>query len=114
MHLSSNPNSLQLPWCPFLYSLFTSLSASFSQPLLKPQHGLSCLAQDKSCLRLNSRGERSTGTKEAFIAVGSGWLQTDNGHILQFLKQISVSAACPEELDRGQQDWESYISVVVL
>lgn len=37
-----------------------------------------------------ARGGPRAWTKDTFIAVGSGWLQTDNGNILQFLKQIAV------------------------
>ena len=39
------------------------------------------------------------GTKDPFKAVGSGWLQADNGHILQLLKQITAGSL----LRRGGQ-----------
>lgn len=68
----------------------SSFSPSFSLPTLKPHHGLSRPAQDKFCLHQDGGGGRRAWTKDAFIAVGSGWLRTDNGHILQFLKQIAV------------------------
>lgn len=71
-------------------SLSMSLSYCFSLPTLKPHHGLSRPAQDKFCLHQDGGGGRRAWTKGAFIAVCSGWLRTDNGHILQFLKQIAV------------------------
>lgn len=67
-----------------------SLSPSFPLPTLKPHQGLSSPAQDKFCLHQDGGGGRRVWTKDAFIAVGSGWLRTDNGHILQLLKQIAV------------------------
>lgn len=68
----------------------SSLSLCFSLPTLKPHHGLTRPAQDKFCLHQDGGEGRRAWTKDAFIAVGSGWLQIDNGHILQLQKQIAV------------------------
>lgn len=64
-------------------------------PTLKPQRGLSRPEQDNFCLHRDGGGGGRARTKEAFIAVSSGWLRTDNGHILQLLKQIAVCSRLP-------------------
>ncbi len=82
----------RFPWCPSSPSSSpcVSLYASFFLPTLKLHHGLSRPAQDKFCLHRDGGGGRRAWTKDAFVAVSSGWLRTDNGHILQLLKQIAV------------------------
>lgn len=98
MHLSPKPNILRFPWCPFLHPPpappsphpFVCVSLCLYLSALKAHHGLSRPAQDKFCLHWDGRGEPRARTKDAFIVVGSGWLRTDNGHILQLLKQIAV------------------------
>lgn len=94
-HLSPKLNILQLPWCVPSYilsppHLSECLLLSLYLLSMNPHHGLSRPAQDKFCLHWDGGGERRAWTKDTFIAVGSGWLRTDNGHILQFLKQIAV------------------------
>lgn len=94
MHLSSKLNILRFPWCPFLHPppprpLLISLRVSFSF-FFSTCTEVSRPAQDKFCLHQDGGGGRRARTKDAFIAVGSGWLRTDNGHILQVLKQIAV------------------------
>lgn len=58
------------------------------------RHGISSV-----CGRMRKSGPRTKGT---FVAVGSGWLPTHNGHILRVLKQTAVCGlTCSTEQKLG-------------
>lgn len=99
-YFSPNP-----PSSPFSACLY------FSLPAVKPHHRLSRPAQDQLCLRqdVGGGGGRRTRTKGAFIAVGSGWLPTDNGHILGPPKTNSCVQPALLRWAAGGKKWESSI-----
>lgn len=90
----------------FRMSLFLSTCGETPSPTQPPGTGSALSAP--GC-RQDGGGGRRARTKGAFIAVGSGWLPTDNGHILGSPKTNSCVQPALLRWAAGGKKWESSV-----